>query len=136
MNSKSNFTKKCSQTLAHPALYRHSFHRDLDLAIQSLLGGVCKGLNSLLFEFFAKGEKSINLRHISNLRQKTHSFKVQFALQICGYFTLLRKVQYDKNKSVWQSLGVCLNFCGKVCFFMPCHAKFACVLFICNDSKI
>ena len=48
-NSKSNFTKRCSQTLARPALYRHSFHRDLDLAIQSLLGGVCKGLNSLLF---------------------------------------------------------------------------------------
>ena len=23
----------------------------------------------------------------------------------------------DKDKSVWQGLGVCLNFCGKVCFF-------------------
>ena len=54
MNSKSNFTKKCSQTLARPALYRHSFHRDLDLAIQSLLGGVCKGLNSLLLWAFVK----------------------------------------------------------------------------------
>ena len=53
-NSKSNVTKKCAQTLARPALYRHSFHRDLDLAIQSLLGWVCKGLSSLLFWAFVK----------------------------------------------------------------------------------
>ena len=46
---QSQILQKCSQTLARPALYRHSFHRDLDLAIQSLLGGVCKGLNPLLF---------------------------------------------------------------------------------------
>ena len=31
-------------------------------------------------------------------------------------------VSMTKYKSVWQNLGFCLKLCGKVCFFMACHA--------------
>ena len=121
-NSKSNFTKRCSQTLARPALYRHSFHRDLDLAIQSLLGGVCKGLNSLLLWAFVR-------------KRKIYALKVQ----ICTLNSwILRYAQYDKiykyNKvQQGKNLGLCLNFTQKMLNLSKIHKKFIIIRLLKNS---
>ena len=52
--------KSAVKPLHAPPFIGTLFIENLDLAIQSLLGGVCKGLNPLLFEFLHKAK---NLRY-------------------------------------------------------------------------
>lgn len=57
MNSKSNFTKKCSQTLARPALYRHSFHREFGFSDTKPTWRGLQGLEPFVVLSFCKNLK-------------------------------------------------------------------------------